>query len=92
MAAVVQVEHTLQVADAHVVGLEREVGAPEIALGDLEIANARCQGLPRVEAVVGARPLAVETRDAPALAARPGDVDLRGQPAAAREVDVHPEQ
>ena len=89
---VVRVEHVLEVADPHVVGLERQVPPPEVMPRDLQVARAGRQGFPRVEAVVGSRPLALETRDARALAMRRRDVDLPGQPAAAREVDVHPEQ
>ena len=91
MAAVVQVEHALQVADPHVVGLEGEVDPPEMLLGDLEIAHGGGERPARIEAIVDPGAGGFETLDAPSLTARRGIVDLRGQAAAAGQVDVHPE-
>ena len=53
LSAVVVAQHLLEVADAHVVGHDGEVLAPELLLGDLQIADGRRQRLAWVEAVVG---------------------------------------
>ena len=92
LAAVVVVQHVLQVADPHVVGLDREIRPPEVLLGDLEVANGRGERLARVEAVVDLGALALQAGDQRELPLSGRLVDLPGQLPAAREVDVHPEQ
>ena len=92
VAAVVLVEHVLQVADPHVVGLDREVGAPEALLGEPQIANRRGERQTLVEAIVDLRALALQPGHLAELAVPGGAGDLRRQLPAAGEVDVHPQQ
>ena len=92
VAAVVIVEHLLEVADAHVVGDDGEVGAAEVLLGELQVAHRGRQSLAGIEAVVDLGALALEAdRDVGAARGVCGP-DLAGELAAASQVDVHPEE
>ena len=92
VAAVVEVEDALKVADPHVVGLEREIGAPQVSLGDPQVADGGGQCLRRVEAVVDLGPGSLEARLDTGLAPRRRQEDPAGELAAAGQVDVHAEE
>ena len=68
-------QHPLQVADAHVVGDEREVLAPERVAGELEVARGARERLGAVEALVDPGALRAQPRAPPLAAARPLAVD-----------------
>ena len=86
------VEHVLQVADPHVVGLDREVRAPEALLGEPQVAHRRRERQALVEAIVDLGALALQPGHLARLAVAGGAVDLGRQLPAARQVDVHPQQ
>jgi hypothetical protein len=92
LAAVVVGEHVLKVADPHVVGDDRQVGADESLLGEPQVADGRGERLGGIEAVVdlGSRALELRHTGAPAEGVCP--VDLGGELPARGQVDVHAEQ
>ena len=82
-------ERALQVADAHVVALDRQVVAAEVALGELQVARRRLQRLARVEALVDTPPLGLQPRD-PRRRRRPPDPAR--DPLRRSDVDLQPQQ
>ena len=85
-------EHLPQVPDAHVVGDHRQVTTSEATLGELEVANGRAERLARVEAIVGAGALALQSRGYAGMPVQERERDLSRQASAAGEIDVHAQQ
>ena len=85
-------EHALQVADAHVVGDEREVVAAQLLLRDREVARGAGQRLGRVVALVDRAALALQLLHARRAALLDRAADLAREAPALRDVDLHAEQ
>ena len=83
-------QHVLQVADAHVVRDEGEVGPAELAPRDPQVARGRLERPGRVEPLVDGAAQRAQALDAQAapLASR----DLACEPCARADVDPHPEE
>ena len=77
----VRAQHVLEVADAHVVGDERQVVAAQLLARDRQVAGAAGQRLDRVEALVDRAPLRAAA-PAPSAAARAGTPGRSGGSAA----------
>jgi hypothetical protein len=92
LAAAERPQHALQVADAHVVGDERQLLGPHAALGQRQVAGRGGQGLDRVEALVDAPALAPQALDPGEPAAPQVAVYALGEAAAAWHVHAHAEQ
>ena len=85
-------QHALEVADAHVVALEREVVAAEPPLRDRQVAPRGGERLRGVEALVGAAPVGLERPHLGRVAAPALALDAAGEVARARDVHLHAEQ
>ena len=90
--AVIEGEHPGEIADPHVVGLDRQVQASEAPLGHLEVAHRRPQRLAGIEALIGAGSRRPQPGHDSALAEPRGPVDRRRQRPRSTEIDSHAEQ
>ena len=85
-------QHALEVADAHVVGDEREVLAAEALAGERQVARRAGQRLRPVEALVDLRAGAPQLDRALIVAAPLGAREPPRDPLARGQVDLHAEQ